>query len=106
MFYHWSPDPVLHKDSFDQSSTYILSKYLICKNLKKSLHTTNLFYVLYRCIMKNCFFIIFHTLVALKLLVLPISRLVACSAKIVVDTQTDTQTKYCNHCCACAPAEG
>ena len=38
--------------------------------------------------------IIFHALVALKLLVSLISRLVACSARIVVDTQTDRQT----HC--------
>ena len=34
----------------------------------------------------------FHTLVALKLLVSLISRLVACSARIVVDTQTDRHT--------------
>ena len=55
--------------------------------------------------------IIFHALVALKLLVSLISRLVACSARIVVDRptdrqtnkQTDTQTKYCNPRCACAP---
>ena len=49
----------------------------------------------------------FHALVALKLLVSLISRLVACSARIVVDTQTDrqtdTQTNYCNPRCACAP---
>ena len=46
----------------------------------------------------------FHALVALKLLVSLINRLVACSARIVVDkrTLTDTlthictQTKYCN----------
>ena len=38
-------------------------------------------------------------LVALKLLtlVLLISRLVACSAKIFVDKQTDTQNDYCNN---------
>ena len=36
--------------------------------------------------------IIFPALVALKLLVSLISRLVACSARIVVDRQTDTQT--------------
>ena len=45
--------------------------------------------------------------VALKLLVSLISRLVACSARIVVyrqtEKQTDTQTKYCNPRCACAP---
>ena len=44
--------------------------------------------------------IIFLVLVALKLLVSLISRLVACSARIVVDThtdrQTDTQNDYCN----------
>ena len=55
--------------------------------------------------------IIFHALVALKLLVSLISRLVACSARIVVDRQTnrqtnrqtDTQTNYCNPRCACVP---
>ena len=47
--------------------------------------------------------IIFHALVALKLLVSLISRLVACSARIVVDKQTDTQTNYCNPRCACTP---
>ena len=47
--------------------------------------------------------IIFYALVALKLLVSLISRLVACSARIVVDKQTDTQTNYCNPRCACAP---
>ena len=36
--------------------------------------------------------IIFHALVALKLLVSLISRLVACSARIVVDRQTDRTT--------------
>ena len=45
----------------------------------------------------------FHALVALKLLV----SLIACSARIVVnkqtDRQTDTQTKYCNPRCAYAP---
>ena len=35
---------------------------------------------------------IFHALVALKLLVSLISRLVACSARIVVDRQTNRQT--------------
>ena len=44
-----------------------------------------------------------HALVALKLLVLLISRLVACSARIVVDRQTNTPTNYCNPRCACAP---
>ena len=34
----------------------------------------------------------FHALVALKLLVSLISRLVACSARIVVDRQTDRHT--------------
>ena len=49
---------------------------------------------------------IFLALVALKLLVSLISRLVACSARIVVahrDTYTDTQNDYCNPPCACAP---
>ena len=36
--------------------------------------------------------IIFHALVALKMLVSLISRLVACSPRIVVDKQTDRQT--------------
>ena len=40
----------------------------------------------------------FHALVVLKLLV---SRLVACSARIVVDRQTDTHRR--NPRCACAP---
>ena len=44
----------------------------------------------------------FHALLALKLLVLLISHLVACSARIVVDKQTDRQTKYCNPRSACA----
>ena len=35
---------------------------------------------------------IFHALVALKLLVLPISCLIACSERIIVDRQTDRQT--------------
>ena len=30
-------------------------------------------------------------------------RTVACSARIVVDRQTDTQNDYCNPRCACAP---
>ena len=51
--------------------------------------------------------IIFLALVALKLLVSLISRSVACSPRIVVDThthtQTDTQNDYCNPRCACAP---
>ena len=51
--------------------------------------------------------IIFHALAAPKLLVSLISRLVACSARIVIDKQTDrqtdTQTNYCNPRCACAP---
>ena len=55
---------------------------------------------------QNCH-IVFHALVALKLLVSLISRLVACNPRIVIDThtdrQTDTQTKYCNPRCACAP---
>ena len=37
--------------------------------------------------------IIFLALVALKLFVSLISRLVACSARIVADKQTDTQTQ-------------
>ena len=49
----------------------------------------------------------FLSLVALKLLVSLISRLVDCSARIVVerqtDTQTDTQNDYCNPRCTCAP---
>ena len=44
--------------------------------------------------------VIFHALVALKMLVSLISCLVA---RIVVDKQTDTQTNYCNPHCACAP---
>ena len=55
---------------------------------------------------QNCH-IIFLALVALKLLVSLISRLVACSPRIVVDTHThthtDTQNDYCNPRCACAP---
>ena len=57
--------------------------------------------------------IIFLALIALKLLVSLISRLVACSARIVADKQTDscrqtdrqtdTQNDYCNPRCACAP---
>ena len=43
--------------------------------------------------------IFFHALVALKRLVSLLGRLVACSARIVVDTQTN----YCNPHCACAP---
>ena len=46
-------------------------------------------------------------IVALKLLVSLISRLVACSARIVTDKQTNKQTQtqndYCNPRCACAP---
>ena len=49
----------------------------------------------------------FLALVALKLLVSLISRLVACSPRIVVDTHTHTHTHtqndYCNPRCACAP---
>ena len=55
--------------------------------------------------------VIFPALVALNLLVSLISRLVACSARIVGDKQTnkqtnrqtDTQNDYCNPRCACAP---
>ena len=59
--------------------------------------------------------VIFLALVALKLLVSLMSRLVACSPRIVVDRQTDrqtdkqtdkqtdTQNDYCNPRCACAP---
>ena len=55
--------------------------------------------------------IIFPALVALNLLVSLISRLVARSARIVVDKQTnkqtnrqtDTQNNYCNPRCECAP---
>ena len=39
----------------------------------------------------------FHAIVALKLLVLLISRLVACSARIVADKQTDRQTDRQTH---------
>ena len=52
---------------------------------------------------------LFRALVALKMLVSLISRLVACSPRIVVDKQTDrqtdrhTQNDYCNPRCACAP---
>ena len=53
---------------------------------------------------------IFLALVALKLLISLISRLVACSVRIVIDRQTDRQTdrhidtqdNYCNPHCACA----
>ena len=47
--------------------------------------------------------VIIHALVALKLLVSLISRLVACRARIVVDRHTDTQNDYCDPRCACAP---
>ena len=51
--------------------------------------------------------VIFPALVALKLLVSLISRLVACSPRFRPDTQTDGQTDgqndYCNPRCACAP---
>ena len=45
----------------------------------------------------------FLGLVALKLFVSLISRLVACSARIVGDRQTDTQNDYRNPRCACVP---
>ena len=52
----------------------------------------------------------FRALVALKMLVSLISRLVACSPRIVrrrtdkqTDRQTHTQNDYCNPRCACAP---
>ena len=45
---------------------------------------------------KNRHFV-FHALVALKCLVSLLGRLVACSARIVLDTQTN----YCNPRCAC-----
>ena len=70
-------------------------------------------------IMNISFFACFHAIspersgfskiaiVALKLLVSLISRLVACSTRVVVDRQTDRQTdtqdNYCNPRCACAP---
>ena len=44
----------------------------------------------------------FHALVALKMLVSLINRLVACSPRIVIDRQTDTQNDYRNPRCACA----
>ena len=53
--------------------------------------------------------IVFLALVALKLLVSLISRLVACSARIVADKQTNkqtdrqTQNDYCNPRYTCAP---
>ena len=47
--------------------------------------------------------ITFLARVALKLLVSLISRLVACSARIVGDRQTDTPDNYRNPRCACAP---
>ena len=65
--------------------------------------------VLYRnCISRTQSFqqnrhISFLALVALTLLVSLISHLVACSARIVADKQTDTQNDYCNPRCACAP---
>ena len=46
---------------------------------------------------KNACF--FRALVALKLLVSFISRLVACSSRIVVDKHTDRQTEYSNPRC-------
>ena len=50
--------------------------------------------------------VLFLALVALKLLVSLISRLIACSARIVADKQTnkqtDTQNDYCNPRSACA----
>ena len=51
---------------------------------------------------KNRHFV-FLARVPLTLLVSLISRLVACSAKTVVDTQTETQNNYRNPRCACAP---
>ena len=51
--------------------------------------------------------ILFHALVALKLLVSLISRLVACSARIVVDKQTNGQTHRPKILqCACALSAG
>ena len=51
--------------------------------------------------------IVFHALVALKMLVSLISRLVAYSPRIIVDKQTDrqtdTQNDYHNPRCACTP---
>ena len=51
--------------------------------------------------------LLFPALVALKMLISLINRLVACSPRIVVDKQTDrqthTQNDYCNPRCACAP---
>ena len=47
--------------------------------------------------------VIIFALAALKLLVSLISRLIACSARIVVDRQRDTQIKYYNPRCTCAP---
>ena len=41
--------------------------------------------------------IFFHALVALKMLVSLISRLIACSPRIVVDKQTDRQTDTQTH---------
>ena len=50
--------------------------------------------------------VIIHALVALKLLVLLRSSLIACSARIVVNKQTNRQTdthNFCNPRCVCAP---
>ena len=47
--------------------------------------------------------VIYLALVALKLLVSLINRLVACSARIVADKQTNKQNDYCNPRCVCAP---
>ena len=51
---------------------------------------------------ENCHFI-FWVLVTLKLLMSLISRIVACSARIIVDTHTHTQDKYHNPRYACMP---
>ena len=47
--------------------------------------------------------IIFQARVVLQMSVLLTGRLVACSARISVDRQTDTQTKYSNPRWTCAP---
>ena len=69
------------------------------------------FHAIHVSLERSCFSkigkIIFLALVALKLLVSLTSCLVACSARIVVDKQTNRQTDrqndYCNPRCACAP---
>ena len=51
------------------------------------------FHAISQSFQENRHVVIFHALVALKLLVSLISRLIACSARIVVDRQTDIHTE-------------